>query len=65
MGSRGPKPQYERLSEGRRGAPQMSLRLDPPLYEHVKQQPDGPRPYLERLIREDMARGEGSTENKA
>ena len=54
MGKRGPKPTYERIGANKDGAPLLSVRLDPPVYEHIKAQPEGPRAYLQRLVGQDM-----------
>ena len=32
----------------------FSTRLDPPIYHHIKAQPEGPRAYVERLVNDDM-----------
>lgn len=36
-----------------RGAPKLSIRFDPDLYERVQARPEGPRAYLESLVRKD------------
>lgn len=56
MGKRGPKPAYERLNEEQKGAPLLNVRLNPPVYNHIKAQPGGARPYIERLVTEDAER---------
>ena len=56
MGKRGPKPKYERILNNQEGAPMFSTRLDPPIYHHIKAQPEGPRAYVERLVNDDMNR---------
>ena len=53
---RGPKPKYEYLRPNQGGAPSMTIRLEPDIHEWVKSRPEGPRPYLERVIGEDMKR---------
>ena len=45
---------YPKRSEHDRGAPLLGLRLDPVVHEHVKNHPEGPRPYVERLVKEDI-----------
>ncbi len=35
------------------GAPVLSVRLEPDVYLHVQAQPEGPRAYIERLVRSD------------
>lgn len=34
----------------------FSTRLAPPIYHHIKAQPEGPRAYVERLVSEDINR---------
>lgn len=34
----------------------FSTRLDPPVYHHIKAQPEGPRAYVERLVNDDISR---------
>ena len=66
MGKRGPKPKYERILNNQEGAPMFSTRLDPPVYHHIKAQPEGPRAYVERLVNDDMNRVQpGSTQEQA
>ena len=43
MGKRGPKPKYERILTNQEGAPMFSTRQDPPIFHHIKAQPEGPR----------------------
>lgn len=38
------------------GAPYLGVRLDPPIYEHIKARPEGPRAYVQRLVTEDIER---------
>ena len=40
----------------RDGAPSLNLRLDPLVYERIKNQPEGGRAYVERLVTEDSER---------
>ena len=69
MGKRGPKPKYERILTNQEGAPMFSTRLDPPIFHHIKAQPEGPRAYVERLVSDDMNRAgipqPGNTEQKS
>lgn len=65
------KPGRPRKYEGResgRGAPVLTVRLEPDVYEHIHAQPAGARSYLERLVRADRdkngAEG-GRTETEA
>ena len=44
------------MYQGSEGAPMFSCRLDPVTYEQIKSHPEGPRPYLQRLVREDIER---------
>lgn len=44
---------------GKDGAPSINFRFDPFLYEYIHKQPEGPRQFLEELVRKEMrARGE-------
>ena len=52
---RGPKPKYEKSKSGERGAPRLITRIDPELLKWAKDQPEGVREYIERLIRQDKA----------
>jgi hypothetical protein len=48
---------YDKVKAGKggdHGAPYLGLRLDPPVYEHIRAQPEGPRAYVTRLVEEDM-----------
>ena len=56
MGKRVPKPKYERILTNQEGAPMFSTRLDPPIFHHIKAQPEGARAYVERLVTDDMNR---------
>ncbi len=47
---RGPKAKYEHLRPNQDGAPSITTRLDPEALDWVKSQPEGTRPYLERII---------------
>lgn len=40
----------------RDGAPSLTLRLDPGVYERIKSRPEGGRAYVERLVTEDAER---------
>ena len=44
----------------RDGSPQLTTRLDPPVYERIKKHPEGIRPYIERLVTEDAERTGGT-----
>ena len=46
--------------EGKAGAPQLTVRLEPLVHAHIHAQKDGPRAYLERLVRRDMGDGKDS-----
>lgn len=50
---------YEQKTPSRRGAPSVTVRFDPAIYQHVMSQPGGARVYLERLVNEDMRRNTG------
>ena len=56
---RGRPRKYEAgASQDNEGAPKLNIRFDPILYQHVQAQPEGPRPYLEGLVRDDLARAD-------
>lgn len=40
----------------RDGAPSLTIRLDPIVYSRIKEQPEGGRAYIERLVTEDAER---------
>lgn len=42
--------------EGIDGAPMFSTRMDPKIYHHIRQQSEGARNYVERLVAQDMER---------
>ena len=42
--------------EDRDGAPSLSLRLDPGVYNRIKSRTEGGRAYIERLVSEDAQR---------
>lgn len=42
------------------GTPTLKLRFDPELFGHVQSKPEGPRAYLERLVRDDNVSGRSS-----
>lgn len=50
------KPGRPKKYAGKDGAPMFSTRLDPPIYEHIKARPEGPRAYVQRLVTEDIER---------
>jgi hypothetical protein len=41
---------------GKDGAPKLSLRIDPELYSYIHGRPEGPRQFLETLIKIEMAK---------
>ncbi len=47
---------YPKRSDHDRGAPLLGLRLEPAIHEHIKNHPEGARPYVQRLVREDIAK---------
>ena len=54
----GRKRQYE--SKGYQdGAPRLATRIAPDVLDWVQTRPEGVRPYLERVVREDRQRTEG------
>ena len=50
---RGRKQKYDQLTPYQDGAPLLTTRIDPEKLAWVKSQPEGTRPYLERIIGED------------
>ena len=52
-------PRKRRSGAGRKmvysgtGAPLLSVRLEPDVHKRVTERPEGPRKYLERLVRKD------------
>lgn len=52
---RGRKKAFKR-DDGRAGAPQITLRLSPPVLDRVRNHPEGSRVYVERLVAEDCER---------
>ncbi len=46
---------YDRPS-GQRGAPILTVRLEPDVHAAITEHPMGARQYLEQLVREDLAR---------
>lgn len=50
---RGPKATYEKTKDYHRGAPRLATRIDPDVLEWIESQPEGTRPYLERIVRRD------------
>jgi hypothetical protein len=55
---RGPKPKYEHLRPNQDGAPSITVRFEPEIYEWVRSRPEGTRPYLERIILADKNAGQ-------
>lgn len=51
------RPRLYPKRENRRGAPQLVVRVDVDVYEHVTSRPEGARPYLEQLVRKDRDQG--------
>jgi hypothetical protein len=51
-----PRIYSEGASKDNEGAPKLNFRFDPSLYQHVTSRPEGPRTYLEGLVREDIER---------
>lgn len=43
------------------GAPYLGVRLDPPIYNHIKSRPEGPRAYVQGLVAEDIRRTNQAT----
>ena len=40
------RPKQYSHSDGKVGAPQLSVRLDPNIHQHITTRPEGPRAYL-------------------
>lgn len=53
---RGPKATYEKTKDYHRGAPRLATRVDPDVLEWIESRPEGTRPYLERIVRQDRER---------
>lgn len=47
---------YENSASGR-GAPILTVRLEPEVWEHIQSRPEGARAYIERLVRADANTG--------
>ena len=41
---------------GGTGAPLLQVRVEPDVYERVTTRPEGPRAYLQRVVRDDVKR---------
>lgn len=57
---------YKPVKEGegaKHGAPYLGVRLDPPVYEHIKAQEEGPRAYIQRLVTQDMGVASAAADN--
>ena len=53
---RGPKPTFEKTKGYHRGAPRLATRVAPDVLEWVESRPEGTRPYIEQLVRDDRDR---------
>ena len=49
------RPRVYANKDGRAGAPMLGFRFDPELYEYIHSQAQGPRQFLEELVRREMA----------
>lgn len=49
---------------GQDGAPKLTIRLDPELYSYIHSRPEGPRQFLETLIKIEMAKEVPCTKHK-
>lgn len=49
----------------RDGAPALNIRMDPILYQRVRNRPEGARAYIERLVSEDAAKCGEPLEDRA
>lgn len=59
---RGRKKVYDSSKGYDKGAPRLATRVDPDVLEWVESRPEGKRPYIERVVREDKAKTENSRE---
>lgn len=48
------RPRLYENKVGKRGAPMLGFRFDPELFEYIHSQPQGPRQFLEELVRREM-----------
>lgn len=48
------RPRVYENEAGKKGAPMLGFRFDPELYEYIHSQPQGPRQFLEELVRREM-----------
>ena len=48
------RPRISENEPGKKGAPMLGFRFDPELYEYIHSQPQGPRQFLEELVRKEM-----------
>lgn len=53
--TRGRPRQYEKWSDSERGAPKITIRVDPDVHERIQSRPEGPRAYIESVVRADIA----------
>lgn len=62
QGKKGPgRPRVYPKRENRRGAPQLVVRVDVDVYEHVTSRPEGARAYLEKLVRKDLEQSDSDS----
>lgn len=52
------RPRIYDNKDGKKGAPMLGFRFDPELYEYIHTKPEGPRKFLEDLVRTEMTRPE-------
>ena len=48
------RPRIYDNKDGKKGAPMLGFRFDPELYEYIHRQPQGPRQFLEELVRKQI-----------
>lgn len=48
------RPRMYENEAGKKGAPMLGFRFDPELYEYIHSKPQGPRQFLEELVRKEM-----------
>ena len=52
------RPRLYENKDGKKGAPMLGFRFDPELYEYIHTKPEGPRKFLEDLVKAEMAKSE-------
>lgn len=47
------RPRLYPARENDKGAPKFTVRVAPDVHEHIQSRPEGPRAYIERVVRKD------------